>query len=120
MIDLKKSLPFWLNKPEITLWATAKQLFWERAEIWLDDVLGEADLATCSATALELHAWGRALRRIPGEPDALWRTRVRHAIDIAQRAGVRKGLDDALAYYGLTSFAVIERDPAFGEDTVRI
>ena len=120
MIEIFDSLKFWLKGPETRKWADAHKAFFARWESWLNEVLTQADLQNCSAAALDVHAWDRDLERLPGEPDALWRDRVRHAIDIAARGGVRAGLDAALAYYGLSGFTIFERDPLFGDDTIRI
>lgn len=120
MFDLVEKLPSWLRGTEAAKLARACRAFFQRWEDWVNEAKALVDFSTAPADALDLHAWGLVLERLPEEPDALWRDRVRHAVENHQLGGVRKGLDAALTFYGITGATVIERDPIFGDDTIRI
>jgi len=120
MFDLVEKLPSWLRGTEAAKLARAARAFFQRWEDWVNEAKALVDFAAAPADALDLHGWGLLLERLPDEPDALWRERVRHAVENHQLGGVRKGLDAALTFYGVTGAAVIERDPLFGDDTIRI
>lgn len=109
MDDLEPKLPFWLNGPQAQALARAARAFWARVEGWLGDALAQADIRACSRAALETHAWGRNVERLPGEPDALFRGRVLHAVEAAVNAGSLRGLELILRAHGVTHFVIEER-----------
>ena len=120
MIEVKDKLPFWLKGTEPLKLAAAAKAFFTRWETWLNEVPAQADIANCSPVALELHAWERGIARLPGESEALWRERVRHAITTAVESGSKKGLKFILGVYGVLNFQVLERVVGDDWDIVRI
>ena len=120
MIEIKDKLPFWLKGPEALKLAAAVKAFFTRWENWLGEVAPQADIANCSPAALELHAWERGVARLPGESEALWRERVRHAITAAIESGSKKGLELILGVHGVLNFQVLERVEGDDWDIVRI
>lgn len=61
--------------------------FWQRLKGWLLLPLAQQDPLTCSESLLSLLAWERDIRRVDGEPLALFRKRVKFAFINAQDAG---------------------------------
>jgi len=120
MIKLVEKIPFWLSGAEIKLLADAAQAFWQRWEDWLSQVTGIVDITTCPEAALALHAWERGIARLPGEPVAVWRDRVLHAITTAIDSGSKRGLEFILGVYGVLGFQVLERVAGDDWDIIRI
>ena len=85
MIKLK--LPFWLSGPELTKLVAASQGWWEMAVEWLRWPYLQFDPDTCHLSILELWAWQRDVTRFQGEPEALFRLRVKHAFINSVDAG---------------------------------
>ena len=120
MIDLKSFLPFWFAGPEVSRLAKTAQAFWQRLEDALWNALRQGNIAQCSLAALELHAWERGVSRLPGEPEALWRQRVQHALTTSIESGSRAGLEKILTTYGVKNFSVLERQPDNDWDVIEI
>ena len=120
MIDLLAKLPFWLNGTQARRTAQAAAAWWARVETWLGEAAAQASIATCSEAALAAHARDRNLERLPGEPLALWRGRVQHALRTVIEAGSRAGLEFLLETYGVVGAAVLERDPGSDWDVIEI
>ena len=120
MIELKNKLPFWFAGPEALKLSASAQAFWARWEAWLGEVAPQADIRVCSAGALALHAADRGVTRLPGEPEALWRDRVLHALLVAIESGSRSGLEAILTAFGLQNFSITERAPEQDWDVVQI
>ncbi len=89
---LKLSLPFWLDGIELAKVKAAAQSWWEKAEGWLRWPLLQLDAETCHMTVLDLLAWQRDIQRFHGEPERLYRLRVRHAFINAVDAGSTAGM----------------------------
>ena len=109
MIDLTTRLRFWMSGPQSLAVARAARAYWARVEDWLAQALGQADIRTCTPAALRQHADDRGVTRLPGEAEALWRERVRHAITVSQNSGTRAGLEYILTVYGVSGFTIQER-----------
>jgi len=118
MIDLKTKLFFWFKGPQVAKLADALTELGTEWETWLKSPLTEADVSACSPEALRAHAVSRGLPRLPGETDALWRRRVRHAYTVAFESGTLRGLEAILTAYGVVAFSIQERVP--GEDWDKI
>ena len=120
MIDLVDRLRWWLAGTQSRALARAAEAYWGRAEDWLDEAVAQVDIATCSNEALRAHARDRTIARLPGEAEALWRDRVRHAVTVAREAGSRAGLEYILQVYGVSNFAVRERVAGLDWDIVLV
>ena len=120
MISIRNLLPFWLSGPEALKLARAVEAYWLRLEDALWNALRQVDIAQCSSAALALHAEDRGVTRLPGEPEALWRQRVQHALTTSIESGSRAGLEKILATYGVKNFSVLERQPDNDWDVVEI
>ncbi len=120
MIDLSPRLPFWLNGDQAKKAALSAQAFWAEVETWLLQSVAQVDIRTCSSKALAYHADTRGIVRLPGESEALFRQRVRHAVTTAIESGSRSGLEFILSVYGVVGFDVQERVPGLDWDVVQI
>lgn len=115
---LKLNLPFWLNAGELaTLKATA-QAWWETAEGWLRWPLLQMDPQRCHLTILDLLAWQRDISRFRGEPESLYRLRVKFAFINAVDAGSTAGLMRILNRLGVGYVEIEERLPDRDWDVV--
>jgi hypothetical protein len=89
---LKLSLPFWLDGIELAKLKAAAQSWWEKAEGWMNWPLLQLDAETCHLTVLDLLAWQRDIQRFHGEPESLYRKRVKYAFINAVDAGSTAGM----------------------------
>lgn len=85
MIKLK--LPFWLSGKELSRLKKACQNYWEKVQDWLTWPLLQLDVEKCSLAILDLIAWQRDITRFKGEPERLYRLRVKYAYINAVDAG---------------------------------
>lgn len=116
MIRLK--LPFWLGGPELAKLKESAQAWWEKVENWLHWPLQQMDAETCHATVLDLLAWQRDISRFNGEPESLYRLRVKHAFINAKDAGSTAGLKRILHRLGVGYVEIEERMPDRDWDVV--
>lgn len=107
MIRLK--LPFWLAGPELAKLKQSAQGWWEKVEGWLQWPLLQLDAETCHLTILDLMAWQRDITRFKGEPESLYRLRVKYAFINAVDAGSTAGLKRILRRLGVGYVEIEER-----------
>jgi len=106
---LKLSLPFWLDGPELTKLKGAAQSWWEKVEGWLRWPLLQLDAETCHLTVLDLLAWQRDIQRFHGEPERLYRLRVKYAFINAVDAGSTAGMIRIFERLGVGYVEIEER-----------
>ena len=116
MIQLK--LPFWLSGPELTKLKASAQAWWAKVEEWMQWPLLQADAETCHLTILDLLAWQRDITRFDGEPESLYRLRVKYAFVNAVDAGSPAGLKRILRRLGVGYVEIEERMPDRDWDVV--
>lgn len=116
MIRLK--LPFWLGGPELAKLKASAQAWWEKVENWLHWPLQQMDAETCHSTVLDLLAWQRDISRFNGEPESLYRLRVKYAFINAVDAGSTAGLKRILHRLGVGYVEIEERMPDRDWDVV--
>ncbi|MEZ7174643.1 phage tail protein [Pseudomonas mosselii] len=102
-------LPFWLAGPELTKLKDAVQAWWEKVTEWLRWPLLQMDAEQCHLTILDLLAWQRDITRFKGEPESLYRLRVKHAFINAVDAGSTAGLKRILRRLGVGYVEIEER-----------
>ncbi|WP_020411012.1 phage tail protein [Hahella ganghwensis] len=107
MIDIQ--LPFWLSGEQLTKLTRAARHYWAKVETWLSWPLQQMDPDTCSLGLLDLLAWQRNIRRFTGEPESLYRLRVKHAYANAVDAGSTAGIKRIFARLGVGYVEVEER-----------
>lgn len=106
---IKLSLPFWLAGAELTKLKAAAQSWWGKVEQWLQWPLLQLDAETCHLTILDLLAWQRDIQRFAGEPESLYRLRVKYAFINAVDAGNTAGFVRIFERLGVGYVEVQER-----------
>ncbi|ENQ7792465.1 phage tail protein [Pseudomonas aeruginosa] len=115
---IKLGLPFWLDGPELAKLKAAAQAWWTKVEGWLRWPLLQMDADTCHLTILDLLAWQRDITRFKGEPEALYRLRVKYAFINAVDAGSTAGMKRILQRLGVGYVEIEERHPDRDWDVV--
>ena len=114
----KLKLPFWLSGPELTKLVATAQAWWAQAIEWLRWPYLQLDADTCHFAILELWAWQRDVTRFIGEPESLFRLRVKHAFINSVDAGSTAGLKRILVRLGVGYVEIEERMPERDWDVV--
>ncbi|MCD5970434.1 phage tail protein [Pseudomonas quasicaspiana] len=115
---IKLNLKFWLAGTELTKIKDAAQSWWDRVEQWLSWPLLQLDAETCHLVMLDLLAWQRDITRFKGEPESLYRLRVKHAFINAVDAGSTAGMKRILVRLGVGYVEIEERQPGRDWDVV--
>lgn len=115
---LKLKLPFWLDGPELAKLKAAAQSWWAHVEGWLTWPLLQMEPERCHLQLLDLLAWQRDISRFAGEPEALYRLRVKHAFINAVDAGSTVGLKRILVRLGVGAVEIKERVDGIDWDVV--
>lgn len=115
---IKLELPFWLNAGELVKLKAAAQAWWQRVEGWLQWPLRHMDPEHCHLTLLDLLAWQRDISRFRGEPQSLYRIRVKFAFINSVDAGSTAGLMRILQRLGVGYVEIEERLPDRDWDVV--
>lgn len=114
----KLKLPFWLSGPELTKLVATAQAWWAQVIEWLRWPYLQLDADTCHLAILELWAWQRDVTRFIGEPESLFRLRVKHAFINSVDAGSTAGLKRILVRLGVGYVEIEERMPERDWDVV--
>ena len=115
---IKLSLPFWLGGTELAKLTAAAQSWWEKVEGWLRWPLLQLDADNCHLIMLDLLAWQRDITRFKGEPESLYRLRVKFAFINAVDAGSTAGMKRILVRLGVGYVEIEERMPDRDWDVV--
>lgn len=115
---IKLNLKFWLAGTELTKLKDAAQGWWEKVEGWLRWPLLQMDADTCHLVVLDLLAWQRDISRFKGEPESLYRLRVKYAFINAVDAGNTAGMKRILERLGVGYVEIEERQPGRDWDVV--
>ncbi|HCL4123574.1 TPA: phage tail protein [Pseudomonas aeruginosa] len=115
---IKLGLPFWMDGPELAKLKAAAQAWWTKVEGWLRWPLLQMDADTCHLTILDLLAWQRDITRFKGEPEDLYRLRVKYAFINAVDAGSTAGMKRILQRLGVGYVEIEERHPDRDWDVV--
>jgi len=118
MIAIK--LPFWFSGTQISLLRDLLAAWWDLAEGWLRWPVTQMDPLTCSVGILMLLAYQRDVQRYVGEPEDLFRRRVKFAFVNAQDAGSKAGFIRIFARLGIGYVEVIERFDSTNWDVIRL
>jgi len=117
---IKLELPFWLAGTELTKLKAAATSWWAKVEGWLRWPLLQMDADTCHLVVLDLLAWQRDITRFKGEPEALYRLRVKHAFVNAVDAGSVAGFKRIMQRLGVGYVRIEERLPDRDWDVVQL
>ncbi len=115
---IKLELPFWMAAGELSKLRAAAQSWWAKVEGWLRWPLQQMDADTCHLTILDLMAWQRDITRFSGEPESLYRKRVKYAFINAVEAGSTAGMKRILQRLGVGYVEIEERLPERDWDVV--
>ena len=115
---IKLELKFWLAGTELTKLKDAAQSWWGKVEGWLRWPLLQLDADTCHLTMLDLLAWQRDITRFKGEPESMYRLRVKFAFINAVDAGSTAGMKRILQRLGVGYIEIEERMPDRDWDVV--
>jgi hypothetical protein len=115
---IKLKLPFWLEGTELSKLTAASQAWWETVTGWLRWPYLQIDPDTCHLTILELWAWQRDVTRFNGEPEALFRLRVKYAFINSVDAGSTAGMKRIFERLGVGYVEIEERQPDRDWDVV--
>lgn len=115
---IKLELPFWLAGTELSKLKAAAASWWAKVEGWMRWPLLQMDPDTCHLTILDLLAWQRDISRFTGEPEALYRLRVKYAFVNAVDAGSVAGMKRILQRLGVGYVEIEERLPDRDWDVV--
>ena len=115
------NLPSWLTQqPQIEALKKAAQQWWLLVETWLLWPTQQQDAQTCHAHILGLLAWQRDITLFKGEPEWLYRQRVKHAAQNAMDAGSVEGLVQILQRLGVGIVHVEERRHGYDWDIIHV
>ena len=117
---IKLELPFWLDGEEATKLKASAQAWWESVEGWVRWPLLQMDPETCHLSVLDLLAWQRDITRYIGEPESLYRLRVKYAFVNAVDAGSVAGFRRILQRLGVGDVKIKERQPDRDWDIVQL
>ena len=117
---LKLKLPFWLEGVELSKLRDAAQAWWVRVETWMNWPLLQLDAETCHMSVLDLLAWQRDIQRFLGEPESLYRKRVKYAFINAVDAGSSAGTVRIFQRLGVGYVEIEERFDSVNWDVVRL
>lgn len=117
---MRLKLPFWLAGAELSKLRAAAQSWWEAVSGWLDWPYHQLDPETCHPSILELWAWQRDVTRFTGEPEALFRTRVRYAFINSVDAGSTAGMKRIFVRLGVGYVEIEERQPERDWDVIQL
>ncbi|WP_060538511.1 phage tail protein [Pseudomonas sp. NBRC 111125] len=117
---LKLKLPFWLEGAELSKLRDAAQSWWAKVESWMNWPLLQVDAETCHLTVLDLLAWQRDIQRFQGEPESLYRKRVKYAFINAVDAGSTAGTVRIFERLGVGYVEIEERFDSENWDVIRL
>ncbi len=116
----KLKLPFWLEGIELSKLRDAAQAWWGRVETWMNWPLLQLDAETCHLSVLDLLAWQRDIQRFQGEPESLYRKRVKYAFINAVDAGSTAGTVRIFQRLGVGYVEIEERFDSENWDVIRL
>ncbi|BBV94915.1 phage tail protein [Pseudomonas monteilii] len=117
---IKLELKFWLAGTELSKLRDAAQAWWERVESWISWPLQQLDAETCHLAVLDLMAWQRDITRFRGEPERLYRLRVKWAFVNAVDAGSTAGFKRIFQRLGVGEVQILERQEGRDWDIVQL
>ena len=113
-------LPTWMDGKDVTALAKVAEQYWQEVESYLFWWLAQQHSEDAQIAILDLLAWERDIKRLPGEERALYGLRVKHAFANATDAGSNVGMEQIFKRLGFGFVQVNERLPDFDWDMVEI
>ena len=116
----KLKLPFWLGGEKPGKLRTIAQAWWEKVEGWLTWPLAQLDVLTAALALVNIVAWERGIKRFDGEPESLYRKRVKFAFINAQDAGSVAGFQRIFQRLEIGFVNIVERSDGQDWDIVSL
>lgn len=120
----KINLTFWQRgskeKADAAAFATFLDGWWTTIKTWLEFPFTVYNVDTAPLFIVDLLAWQRDVERFTGEPETLYRLRVKHAFENATDAGNTAGFKRIWARLGLGSVEIGERIDGQDWDVVEL
>lgn len=117
---IKIELPFWLDGIEISKLLAAIVQWWDAAEAWIRWPITQMDPLTCTLSILNIIAYQRDITRFSGEPEDLYRKRVKFAYVNAEDAGSKAGFIRIFERLGIGYVEITERFDAVNWDVIKL
>lgn len=117
---IKIELPFWMAGVELGKLRTAIAAWWDTVETWIRWPVTQMDPLTCTLGILYLLAYQRDVDRFVGEPEDLFRKRVKYALINAQDAGSKAGFIRIFDRLGIGYVEITERFDAVNWDVISL
>lgn len=114
------NLKFWQAGGVLTLIATIADAAFDLLESRLTLLPGETDPELADIKLVELLGWERDIERYSGEPEALFRKRVKYALANAKDAGSRIGFSRIWARLDLGEISQRERVDGADWDVIKL
>lgn len=114
----KIELPIWLYGQTVKKLTAFLTAWWSVVEGWLTIPLQQIDPETCTLGVLNLIARGRNVKRFSGEPESLYRLRVKHAFANSVDAGSVAGIQRIFERLGIGYVEVLERQAGKDWDVI--
>lgn len=114
------ALPFWMDGPVVSSLAATLTAWWEKVGEWASWPARQIDPLHCSLPVLGLLAWQRSIERYHGEPERLFRLRVKFAYANGADAGSMAGWKRIFARLELPPVELEERVDGQDWDIVNI
>lgn len=106
------TLKFWEGAGDLLKLAGVFDAWWDKVQSWLKWLTLQVDADTAPLILVNLLAWQRDVDRFPGEPETLYRKRVKFALANALDAGCSAGFSQIWERLGLGYLGQDERlDP---------
>lgn len=117
---MKITLPFWMNKGELSKIADLFSKWWDKVFSTLLIAFLSQDEEKCSEQILNLIAYQRDITRFENEPLALFRKRVKYAFINAKDAGSKAGFIRIFQRLGIGYVELEERFDSENWDVIKI
>ena len=114
------ALRFWMAGPELSKLAIAAHEWFLKLGKWAIWPAMQLDPLECSLPVLNLLAWERNIKRYPGEPERLYRLRVKYAYANGRDSGSIAGWKRIFARLELPAVELEERLPGQDWDIINI
>jgi len=113
-------LPVWLRGTQVTKLKKACLSFWQYIETFVLLPFAKTDIDNCSVPMLDLIAWERDITRFVGEPEWLYRARVKYAKVNSEDAGSTAGIVRIFERLGIGYVEIEERTPHLEWDVITL
>jgi len=112
--------PFWLSAGELQKYTRFLNRWYQQVKAWIAWPMDQIEVDTASLAIVDLLAWQRDIERFEGEPEWLYRKRVKFAEQNVLDAGSTAGLHAIWQRMGLGPLVIEERLEDRDWDVIRL